>query len=314
MAKAVWYRSRPGASALVLLTLLLGACSVYVIDASLGTDASYFLLGSSMAEKKTLFETTDEKVVLLVKFNNNLVASNRRFHVDWIDPDQRVYLSDPAGATWGNNQYLIAELGIANHEPSMMPGRWQVKLYMEEQLLVARTFRIGEQPHVGEQPPVSEGRSRTASRLGFRFDDREWRVSSQRQTSSRTSIEWTPEGQPRSGTELVSWELFDHASRTWTMERIRDRHLESLGRYCPSLDRKIIRESDLETVYEWYLDVRCDGRDPHHMVARILVGDAAIHWLAYISKGQRLEDAERDRWVQTLSRIDLAPMPFPELE
>jgi len=124
-----------------VMVLSIG-CSTRVVTVSLSTDPSYHWLTSSPGKYKTIFSTSDEKVTLRVVFDTNVVGGSRVFTVEWVGPDGVVYLSEPVKTKWGSNEILLADLYIAENDPSRMPGRWQVRLLYKDDELVSRRFTI----------------------------------------------------------------------------------------------------------------------------------------------------------------------------
>ncbi len=129
-------------SAILPLACLTGCSTPKVMKANLTDDAHYYWLGSSSSNAKTIFNPTDEKVCLHVVFKPNFAFTPPTFTVEWIQPDNKVYLSKPVSTKYGSNQVLITELPIKDNEPSRLPGRWRVKLYRDENVLVNFPFTI----------------------------------------------------------------------------------------------------------------------------------------------------------------------------
>lgn len=69
--------------AAAILALAGAGCSIKVRSAELSEDASYFWLGSTSSEPKTIYDTTDEQVTLHVRFHPNFVGQYRTFTVEW---------------------------------------------------------------------------------------------------------------------------------------------------------------------------------------------------------------------------------------
>jgi len=126
----------------LLAALLVSGCSTTVKRAQLSADATYYWLGSSPSDAKSVFSTTDEKVTLTVEFQPNFVGGYRTFRVRWIGPGGELFLEEPTSTKWGSNESLIVSLPIAENLPATMPGDWAVELWYQSEQLLRRPFRV----------------------------------------------------------------------------------------------------------------------------------------------------------------------------
>jgi len=147
-------RARAGTAA--LLALLLAGCSagaLQVSEAGIGETASYFWLGSRLEGARERFSPADRRVTLAVRLAPNLIGYYQTFRVEWLAPGGGVYLRAPAFTRWGSHQELAVSLPIAGTPAARLPGRWKVRLFHGERLLVERTFEIVPAARAAGQGP-----------------------------------------------------------------------------------------------------------------------------------------------------------------
>ena len=129
-------------SIIILSSLIILGCSTVVQKANLSDDASYYWLGSSSGKTKTIYKITDEQVVLHVVFKPNFSLSPPSLTVDWIKPNNKIWLSRPVSTKYGNNSVLITSLPIKGNIPSTELGEWHVKLKKDGETLVEFPFIV----------------------------------------------------------------------------------------------------------------------------------------------------------------------------
>ena len=143
------------------------------------------------------------------------------------------------------------------------------------------------------------------------FDDRQWKTVNQRKTAEVSVTENVPKDQsPRQWTESLGGGFRSYATQAdigLEAQRLR----EKIGRLCPTHQWFIHRNSPADTIVEWRID-DCPGQPDQTEIRRYVAGRTGVYSIAYVKKGPPLEWAERQRWIDLLSKARLADLADEE--
>jgi hypothetical protein len=105
-------------------------------------------------EATSTFTTEDPEVIAHVKFEN--ISGKHTLRWEWVDPNAKVYYStDPHPLRVSEGKYQKAatawnKMFIRGEKAADLLGEWQVKIYLDDDLLTSKNFRIDTDV---EKPP-----------------------------------------------------------------------------------------------------------------------------------------------------------------
>ncbi|MGI9333921.1 MAG: hypothetical protein ACR2RL_12295 [Gammaproteobacteria bacterium] len=131
-------------------------------------EVSHAWLVTFAEERRRVYSSEDEQVVLNVRLKPNMVGKFRLFLVEWISPGGNVYLKAPTRTAWGSHQSLVATMAIEGQGAARLLGDWRVRASLDGKKLVEEAFEIvapGEaalaaQAEAACEPRFSEGGDR----------------------------------------------------------------------------------------------------------------------------------------------------------
>ena len=115
----------------VAIGLLAGCTRIAVVDDHLETNGV----------PSTEFSADTPEVTLSARFGGHLPA-DERFMVEWLFPDDRIYLRKPVRRSATSDDMLETSMPIRGKAPGRHPGVWQVRLRRDGETLVSRYFEI----------------------------------------------------------------------------------------------------------------------------------------------------------------------------
>ncbi|HYP13166.1 MAG TPA: putative Ig domain-containing protein, partial [Bryobacteraceae bacterium] len=100
------------------------------------------------------YVTSDPFVWLVLSYSG--VASDQELVVEWVQPSEKVYYSQPIKIRATNNtpSCVSATLAVAGEPPAAMPGNWKVRLKAQDTTLVQGAFKV-ELPKRGSLSVIS---------------------------------------------------------------------------------------------------------------------------------------------------------------
>jgi hypothetical protein len=135
----------PGIVAVLAAGLLIGctADDIRVSDVALAEASLHLSPDGPEGKPRSVFSSNDEKVTLSVLFAHNYVGTFQWYKVEWLRPDGKVYLRKGTRALFGRHDALEASMPIrGTPAATFFPGKWKVRLYLEDRLLVEKGFEI----------------------------------------------------------------------------------------------------------------------------------------------------------------------------
>ncbi len=73
---------------------------------------------------------------------------------------------------------------------------------------------------------------------------------------------------------------------------------------CPDIEWNVLKERRTEILYEWLIE-NCSGTEEQHEVAKLLKGNDGLHRFSYVEKTRRLDEKERQYWIDAISNAYL---------
>ena len=130
----------------VLAAGLIAGCTagdIRVSDVALAEASLHASSDGPEGKPRSVFSSNDEKVTLSVLFAHNYMGAFQWYKVEWIRPDGKVYLRKGTRSLFGRHDALEASMPIRDTPAAkFFPGKWQVRLYLEDRLLVEKAFEI----------------------------------------------------------------------------------------------------------------------------------------------------------------------------
>jgi len=125
---------------------LIAGCTagdIRVSDVALAEASLHASSDGPEGKPRSVFSSNDEKVTLSVLFAHNYMGAFQWYKVEWIRPDGNVYLRKGTRSLFGRHDALEASMPIRDTPAAMFfPGKWVVRLYLEERLLAEKGFEI----------------------------------------------------------------------------------------------------------------------------------------------------------------------------
>lgn len=114
-----------------------------------------------------------------------------------------------------------------------------------------------------------------------------------------TIIEALPPGESlEAWTQMLTIQSLESLQGREALEVAEELLAEQKAKYG-DVEQHILGEDEFSVVYEWLLQGHPEHPDQHEL-ARLIEGNDAIHRVAYVRKGPRMELAERARWLEAL--------------
>lgn len=126
-----------------LLGLLAGGCAdVVVVEHHLSEHVTAVALESAPDSSRRIYSASDEQVTLTAFLDAGSGSGARRFLVEWLLPDGRVYIRRPVRPERPGGEAVVTSMAIRGEPPSRRPGLWRVRLILEGEMLVESEFEI----------------------------------------------------------------------------------------------------------------------------------------------------------------------------
>ena len=135
------------------------------------------------------------------------------------------------------------------------------------------------------------------------FDGRGWRVGNHDENARQKLTEYVlPKESVDSWHELVTHQTFVDPGHAVPLKRLMAQTQRGLANGCPSLDFKVVQESEKEIVYEWQ-DGGCGGFPAQHEVDRLAVCPSGECRWAYATTVLPFEPKARKQWLAVLAKL-----------
>ena len=124
------------------------------------TELAEYVMGKGEGEhlrptsETTTFLTIDEEVKLWLHFTN--VHTSHDVVAEWYDPDGNFDASttctieQPPGENYWEDYHVLLHMPIKGEEAAEKPGRWTVKVYLDNEELFTTTFQIQSQSDLSD--------------------------------------------------------------------------------------------------------------------------------------------------------------------
>jgi len=135
-----------GKVATAFSVMLLAGCTagdIHVSDALLAEESLHESLSGPERKPRTIFSSEDEKVTLSVLFGRNFVGTYQWYRVEWVRPDGNVYLRTGTRSVFARHDALQSSMLIRGKPAGkFFPGKWKVRLFLEDRMLLEKEFEI----------------------------------------------------------------------------------------------------------------------------------------------------------------------------
>jgi TPR repeat protein len=151
---------------------------------------------------------------------------------------------------------------------------------------------------------VGDDYSEPPETIEIGLDAGRWHVAARKRDRTLARKESVPAAQTLAEwSELVSWQVSFGPPRDLAARK--DELLAQLRTRCASLESKLLRSEIGSLLFEWW-DGGCYDRAPQHELVRLVAGTIGLHQLSYATRGGRMREKDRARWLERLSRARLA--------
>lgn len=108
--------------------------------------------------KTSVFSADDERVISHVAYHN--LSGNHNFRWKWVDPSGKLYLDTKSYMVSAPSGKLVKDgsvwhqISVANEKAMTIPGDWNVKVYLDDQLISSQDFVVTASSKSVGMPPM----------------------------------------------------------------------------------------------------------------------------------------------------------------
>ena len=205
---------------------------------------------------------------------------------------------DDAGTTWIPF--------VFSFEDTQSDNRFEITQWLR----FDESEKIGFKLAATQMSQTSSGQSFTKTEtVNPPFDDRDWELGNRSVHGEQAVLEYILSGETvEKWSELITVQSFTGTQGTTMPEDAMRGLKEGVLNDCPDAMWNLIRESEMEVLFEWRTE-GCQGpvdSDDQYEIDRIIKGSSGLHRVAYTTKRQPfLPEAERHEWIERIGRAEL---------